>query len=255
LAEICYALGVSRHGWFTGFWHRCSRRPVGRLAAIRGEGGRRNRRLGLERRGPPDILPDLSIRPWARGTEEDPRDRSAADGLQSPRRVRFRGHSFPAFPGAISRSFFRNAPLTRAFVSAPRYFIYAAAHASGGAKALRDCIDHLRAGGAVLIFANGDVEPDPAISRAADQAFGGWSRGVGIMLREVPEVRLQAAVISGVLLPRYFRNPLARIRKDEARRQKLAEILQILRQLTSPRAVRLNPYLSFACADQSPRSG
>jgi hypothetical protein len=139
-----------------------------------------------------------------------------------------------------------DAPLTRAFVAARPYFIFAAAHAAGGAKALRDCIDHLRDGGAVLIFANGDVEPDPAISGAADQAFSGWSRSVEIMLRKVPDARLQAAVISGVLLPRYLRNPLVRIRKTAARRQKLAEILQILRQLTSPRAVRLNPRLSFA---------
>ena len=244
LAEICYALGVSRHGLVHRILAPLLGRPVGRLAAIAAKADAEIDASGLSgaaRR----ILPDLSIRPWARGTEEIPATGPLLMVSNHPG-----GFDSVAILSCIPRRDIKvvlsDAPLTRAFVSAPRHFIYAAAHAAGGAKALRACIDHLRDGGAVLIFANGDVEPDPAISRAADQAFGGWSRSVGIMLREVPEARLQAAVISGVLLPRYFRNPLARIRKDEARRQKLAEILQILRQLTSPRAVRLNPYLSFA---------
>ena len=244
LDEICYALGVSRRGLVHRILAPLLGRPVGRLAGIAAKADAAIETGGLNGAAL-RILPDLSLHPAARGAEKIPATGPLLIVSNHPG-----GFDSVAILSCIHRRDIKvvlsDAPLTRAFVSARRFFIFAAAHASGGAKALRDCIDHLRAGGAVLIFANGDVEPDPAVSGEIDYAFSGWSRSVGIMLREVPEARLQAAVISGVLLPRFLRNPLVRIRKDEARRQKLAEILQILRQLISPRAVRLNPRLSFA---------
>ena len=244
LAEICYAFGVSRRGLVHRLLSPLLGGPVGRLAAIAAKADAEIETGGLSgaaRR----ILPDLSIHPAARGAEEIPATGPLLMVSNHPG-----GFDSVAILSCIRRRDIKvvlsDAPLTRAFVSARRYFIFAAAHAAGGAKALRGCIDHLRAGGALLIFPNGDVEPDPAVSGPAEQVFNGWSRSVGIMLREVPDARLQAAIISGVLLPKYSRNPLVRIRKTAARRQKLAEILQILRQLISPRAVRLNPRLSFA---------
>jgi hypothetical protein len=39
---------------------------------------------------------------------------------------------------------------------------------------------------------------------------------------------------------------LTRLRKDETRRQKLAEVLQIMSLMISPRSVRIRPRISFA---------
>jgi hypothetical protein len=243
MAEICYALGVSRRGLVHRLLAPLLGRPVGRLAGIAAKADAEIDASGLSgaaRR----ILPDLSLHPSARGAESIP-----ATGpllMVSNHPGGFDSLALLSFmPRRDIKVVLSDAPLPRAFISARRYFIYAAAEAAGGAKALRACIDHLRTGGAILIFANGDVEPDPEAERGEDFPFSDWSRSVGIMLREVPEAWLQVAMMSGVLLPRFLRHPLVRIRKTAVRRRKLAEVLQILRQLISPRAVRLNPRLSF----------
>jgi hypothetical protein len=244
LDEICYALGASRRGLVHRLLSPLLGRPVGRLAGIAAKADAAIETGGLggaARR----ILPDLSLHPSARGAEGIPATGPLLMVSNHPG-----GFDSVALLSCIPRLDIKvvlsDAPLPRAFVAARRYFIFAAAEASGGAKALRACIDHLRTGGAVLIFANGDVEPDPEAEREDDFPFRDWSRSVGIMLREVPETWLQVAIMSGVILPRYLRNPLVWIRKTAVRRRKLAEVLQILRQLISPRAVLLNPRLSFS---------
>jgi hypothetical protein len=96
------------------------------------------------------------------------------------------------------------------------------------------------------VFPRGDVEPDPEISHGGPELIGDWSRSVEIMLRKAPGTRLLVAVASGALSPRFARNPLVMIRRTEARRQKLAETLQFIRQVTRPGSVPLDIHLSFA---------
>jgi len=98
----------------------------------------------------------------------------------------------------------------------------------------------------LLLFANGDVEPDPELGPGAAEAIQNWSRSIEIMVREVPECRLQAAIASGVLMPRFARSPFVRIRKAPARRQKLAEVVQLCQQMVRPRSVRTHVHISFA---------
>ena len=54
------------------------------------------------------------------------------------------------------------------------------------------------------------------------------------------------AIASGALAPRFALSPLVRIRRSAPRRQKLAEVLQFIRQVTRPGSVRLDIHLSFA---------
>jgi hypothetical protein len=54
------------------------------------------------------------------------------------------------------------------------------------------------------------------------------------------------AVVSGVLMRRFLCNPFVRIRKDPARRQKLAEVLQLCQQMVFPRSVRTQVHISFS---------
>jgi hypothetical protein len=65
------------------------------------------------------------------------------------------------------------------------------------------------------------------------------------MLRRVPQARLQVAIASGILMPKFLRNPLLRIRRQAAQRQKLAEVMQIGRQMLFPRSVQVDIHLSF----------
>jgi hypothetical protein len=75
------------------------------------------------------------------------------------------------------------------------------------------------------------------------------------MLRRVPEAQLQVAIVSGVLAPKFVRNPLVKIRKSPARRQKLAEVLQLSQQMVFPRSVRTHVHISFAQAARGMGSG
>jgi 1-acyl-sn-glycerol-3-phosphate acyltransferase len=244
VAEICYAIGASRRGLVHKLLVLLLRRPVGRLARIAAradaaveEGGL----SGAARR----ILPDLSLEPAARGVERIPSEGPLLVVSNHPG-----GFDSLALLACLPRRDVKvvlsDAPLTRAFTAARRYFVFAPLTASGGAAALRACVRHLQRGGAVLIFPNGDVEPDPESSANEALPFRDWSRSLEIMLREAPQTRLQAAMAGGVLLPKYLRHPLVRIRRTDVRRQKLAEVLQILHQVLAPGSVRLRPHLSFA---------
>ncbi|MDD8027038.1 MAG: 1-acyl-sn-glycerol-3-phosphate acyltransferase [Acidobacteriota bacterium] len=244
VSEVCYALGAPRRGAMHGILAPLLRLPVGRFARLAARVDDAVERGGLSEaaRG---ILPDLSLHPAARGADEIP----AAGPLLivSNHPGVFDSVAILAcLPRRDVKVVLSDAPFFRVFAAARRWFIFAPLNAAGGAKSLRACLEHLAGGGALLIFANGDVEPDPASSPGADRTFANWSRSVEIMLRRVPRTRLQAAIASGVMDPKFLRSPLTRLRKDETRRQKLAEVLQIMSLMISPRSVRIRPRISFA---------
>ncbi|MGZ5498399.1 MAG: hypothetical protein ACXWHI_06735, partial [Candidatus Aminicenantales bacterium] len=135
---------------------------------------------------------------------------------------------------------------TRALPAARERFIFALNTTRGRSQALRDSLRHLAGGGALLIYPHADVEPDPETMPGAREALGDWSRSLEIMLRRIPATRLQLAIASGVLLPRFIQSPLVRFRRSAPRRQKLAEFLQVSWQLAFPKRVRPRLHLSFA---------
>ncbi len=73
------------------------------------------------------------------------------------------------------------------------------------ANAVRRSIQHLKDGGAVLIFPSGQIDPDPAVLPGAREALEKWSKSIAIMLRRVPETRLVSAITSGVLHEKFTR--------------------------------------------------
>jgi hypothetical protein len=137
-------------------------------------------------------------------------------------------------------------PFLRALPAASKYLIPVSANTIERMDSLRKCIQHLNNGGALLIFAHGDVEPDPAFMPGAYEELGNWSHSIEAMLRKVPETQLQIAIISGVLLPRFFDHPIARLRKELPKRQKLAEFLQIIQQMIFQHSAQANISVSFA---------
>ena len=50
---------------------------------------------------------------------------------------------------------------------------------------------------------------------------------------------------SGVLLERFFNHPLVHLRRDAMDKRRLAEFLQIIRQLVKPQSVQAAPQISF----------
>ena len=246
IGEIFYALGLSRAGIPRRIFGPLLKRPAGRLgriAALADETAATSGISGAARR----ILPDFCLRVSARGTEAIPSDGPLLVAANHPG-----GLDSVAILASIPRKdvnvVISDVPFTRAFESAGRYFVFAPHGQSGRSAALRTAIERLRSGEAVLIFPHGDVEPDPEIGPGSFESLGDWSRSLEIMLRRAPGTRLVVAIASGALSPRFALSPLVKLRRSATRRQKLAEALQFMRQVTRPGSVPLDIRLTFARA-------
>ena len=110
--------------------------------------------------------------------------------------------------------------------------------------ALRESIRHLESGGALLLFAHGNIDPDPAFMPSADQELIGWSRSLEIFLRRVPETRVVISIVSGVIDPRCMRHPVTRLRRSRPDRQRIAMMLQVIEQMLG-KQLDLKPRVSY----------
>ncbi len=116
----------------------------------------------------------------------------------------------------------------------------------GRMQVIRKSIRHLQDGGALLIFARGGIEPDPDFMPNADAEFGLWSRSLEIFLKRVPGTRVLVTIVSGVIAQATFQHPFTWFRKKRPDRQRLAFMLQIMRQtLAGKELFGLVPRVSF----------
>jgi 1-acyl-sn-glycerol-3-phosphate acyltransferase len=116
----------------------------------------------------------------------------------------------------------------------------------GRMAVIRQSIRHLRDGGALLIFARGSIEPDPDIMPHADTEFGLWSRSLEVFLERVPHTRVLVTIVSGVIARASFHHPFTWFRRHRPDRQRLAFMLQMLRQTLANREIfGLMPRVSF----------
>jgi hypothetical protein len=97
--------------------------------------------------------------------------------------------------------------------------------------ALRESVRHLRAGGALLLFADEHIDPDPSFMPHAEDELAHWSRSLEIFLRRVPQTQVVASIVSNVIDPRYMRHPITWLRRARPDRQRLAMMIQIIQQM------------------------
>lgn len=109
-----------------------------------------------------------------------------------------------------------------------RYLLYVAERSHGRLAVVRQVVQQLQAGGAVLIFPRGAMEPDPAILPGAIQSLEAWSESISLFIRRVPEAWVQPVVVCGVRSPATFRSPLTRLYRDQRDRERVAAVLQLL---------------------------
>ena len=86
----------------------------------------------------------------------------------------------------------------------------------------------LRAGGALLHFPAGEIEPDPAYYASAVQSLAGWSASIALFARQVPELTILPVAVSGVISLRALRSPLAQLYREGRRRSWVAATLQVM---------------------------
>ncbi len=127
-------------------------------------------------------------------------------------------------------------PLLRALPNVQRRLLLVGA--DGGddlrsAAALRAAVRHLDAGGALLHFPAGRIEPDPRLAPPGDDVLLPWRPGLGLLvrvaLRRRPDLRVVPVLVSGVT-SRRARALAARL----GRRQGLTDAVIPLLQLTFP---------------------
>jgi hypothetical protein len=111
--------------------------------------------------------------------------------------------------------------------------------------ALRESIRHLRAGGALLLFADGHIDPDPAFMPYAQDELAHWSRSLEVFLRTVPQTQVVASIVSNVIDPRYMRHPITWLRRARPDRQRLAIMIQIIQQMLGKK-LDLVPRISYS---------
>lgn len=118
--------------------------------------------------------------------------------------------------------------LLRALPAVSSHLMYVDPARGGRADLIRRTVAHLRAGGAVLTFPAGRIEPDPAIHRVdAVNALAEWGGSTGMFVRLAPGTRVLPVVVGGVISRRARDHRLARTRERRDRDWRAAT-LQIL---------------------------
>lgn len=231
--EIFFALGFSREGFMRRAFGWLFRKPTGHFGKVVAKMEEAIAQGGLPQ-GARAILDDFSLTSIARGQELFP--------AEGPVLV-VCNHIGAYDPIAIACHIQRqdltflvsDVPFLRSLPQARKHYVFVPTDPTGRMAALRGGIEHLQKGGALLVYAHGEVEPDPQLMpQGAMHAITEWSPSIEIMLRKVPSARLQVVIASGMILPRYLNHPVARLRRQPFHRQKLAEVLQILSQMTNP---------------------
>ncbi len=130
------------------------------------------------------------------------------------------------------------------------YLIYVTHDPHNRMAAVRLMLEHLRQGGAMIIFPTGRVDPDPAFLPGALEELDRWSSSLEILLRKVPETCLVVAVTSGVLSPKILNHPITHIPREPWQQRKLAEFIQVMLQFAFGIKFRLSPCISFSQGQQ-----
>jgi hypothetical protein len=136
-------------------------------------------------------------------------------------------------------------PFLRSLRASSSHFLYTPGDAHKRMSAIRESVRHLRAGGALLVFASAQVDPDPAFLPGAHDALQKWSPSLPLFLRLVPEAKMLVTIVSGVLAPSCYRHPLTRLRKEQRLKQFLAEFIQVGQQVLFKRRFGLCPMVQF----------
>jgi hypothetical protein len=136
-------------------------------------------------------------------------------------------------------------PFLRSLPHANRNFYCISDEANGRMLAARKAIRHLKEGGAMLLYADGHIDPDPAVYDDAQAVLESWSPSIDLFLKSASGTRLLISMVSHVVAPKWRKSILYHIRSDPVDRRRLVEFGQVSYQLLFPRRLRTTPYISF----------
>lgn len=140
---------------------------------------------------------------------------------------------FAALPRDDLKTIAAERPFLLSLPATSRHLIFVPED-SGRIDVLRSVAKHLRAGGAVLTFPAGSIEPDPSCMPGALESLDSWSESTGFFARLVPHACVVPAIVSGVIAAPSLRHPLTRLRRTRLDRERLAASLQLLARTFFP---------------------
>lgn len=242
--EIIRAMGLPLDGWLADRLHALLGRATRRFSELFAEVDRIVGEQGLPT-GASWLLRHLASGLEARGLDNIPAEGPLIIASNHPGAV----DSLAVTASAQRRDLRIIAsavPFLQSLPNVSRHLIFAPkpAHVQARMLALRESIRHLRCGGALLLFAHGNIDPDPAFMPGADRELTGWSRSLEILLHSVPETGVIVSIVSGVIDPACMRHPLTWLRRAHPDRQRLAMMIQIIQQMLG-RKTEITPRVSF----------
>jgi hypothetical protein len=249
LDEIFIALKQPAHGVTRRLFGPMLKLPARRFSTLMAE---LDRRVALEGMvaAAQWLLTQIVSGVDARGTEQLPAQGPLLVASNHPG-----AYDVVALTAAIGRDDLKivasGVPFTRSLIATAAHLIYVnPAHlgAPDRMAAVRSGLRHLQNGGALLIYPTGLVDPDPDISPGLEESLQTWSGSLDIFLRRVPQTRVAPTIVSSVLSKRYLHNPLVKIPKTDWEKRKLAEMIQVIRQMLSDRPIDLTPRITFGAA-------
>jgi hypothetical protein len=135
---------------------------------------------------------------------------------------------FTAIPRNDVRVLAADRPLLRALPNIAARLICVPDDARGRALAMRQAIQHVRQGGALLTFPAGRIEPDPALMADAASTLPSWSDFTALLCRTIPDLPVVGVLISGVISGRALRNRWVQRINERKDREWTAATLQLI---------------------------
>lgn len=133
---------------------------------------------------------------------------------------------FAAIPGDGLRTLAARRPFLELLpnLSAPLIWLE---EGSSSRRAVREAAEHLRAGGPLLTFPAGKIEPDPALYDDAAASLAAWNPSIDLFARLVPDMVIVPTLVSGVIARRAAHSPLRLLRRSRAGKDHLSALLQL----------------------------
>lgn len=131
----------------------------------------------------------------------------------------------------------------------------------GRGEALRSVLRSLRGGGALILFAAGQLEPEPLLPETGAAQLETWSSGLGTLIRLAARdglpLHIVPTAISGILSTETWRRfgPLIHRRRTIQGRADLAAFLQLAFPDVGPTTVRVRYGTPLAAAELASRLG
>lgn len=139
----------------------------------------------------------------------------------------------------------REMPLLRNLPQVSRHLIFSTRDMAQRADVLREVIQHLKDGGALLTFPRGTIEPDPATMPGSMNEVRYWLPSLEFWLRKVPETQLVIGIISQVTAPLALKIGRVLFRKAW-NAQVAAEVIQVAYQVLAPNQWKIQPRVTFS---------